>query len=131
MSIPPLLAAGGLMGYTGITLNAGSAMNACIAFGLVVDDTLHFLHHAKEAIRRGDAPHAAVRHVFEKVGFAILYSSILLSAGFAILMLGQSYFTFSFGLLCAFTIVSALSCELLITPLLVFHSEALRRGLKS
>jgi len=130
-NIIPLLAAAGLMGYCAISLNAGSAMTACIAFGIVVDDTIYFLHHARESLKQERDLPLALKRIFETVGPALLYSSLLLTVGFSILMFGTSYFTAMFGMLCAFTIACACLCDLLIMPFLVQHVRRFREDLKS
>ena len=43
-NLVPLIWTGGLMGWLGIDLSTGTAMIAAVTIGLVVDDTIHFLH---------------------------------------------------------------------------------------
>jgi predicted RND superfamily exporter protein len=117
----PIIASAGLMAYMGFSLNAGTAMIACITFGLVVDDTLHFLYHHKQAAKSGLSRQSVIDTVLSKVGPPVIYSSLILAAGFALLMLGDSFFTYSFGLLCAFSILCAMACNLTVMPYFVYH----------
>ncbi len=129
-NLVPIFASLGLMGFAGITMNTGTVMTCCIAFGLVVDDTIHLLEHARDALRAEADAKKAVEHLFVRLGPAVIYSSVLLVVGFAILLLGRSYFTVDFGLICAFTILAALVCDLLITPFFILHVPAFRNALK-
>lgn len=62
-----------------------------MTFGIVVDDTVHFLSKYLRARReRGLSPEAAVMYAFNTVGRAIIVTSIVLVAGF--LVLATSHF---------------------------------------
>ncbi|MCM8794186.1 MAG: MMPL family transporter [Candidatus Omnitrophica bacterium] len=128
-NILPLIFSAGFMGFAGISLNAGTAMTMGIAFGLVVDDTVHFFHHAARRMREKGDIAGITRRIFESVGLPVLFTSLLLTAGFGILVFGQSYLTLLFGMICSFTILSALLCELVISPFLLRFS-LLQRGLR-
>ncbi|MCM8775824.1 MAG: efflux RND transporter permease subunit [Candidatus Omnitrophica bacterium] len=128
-NVIPLMTTAGLMGWTGISLNAGTAMTVCIAFGLVVDDTIHFFHHARECLKKETNPSWVTLKIFEVVGSPVLFTSALLTSGFVILVFGQSLLTVAFGILCAFAIVWALVCELFITPFLITRVRLFRQAL--
>ncbi len=126
----PILGSLALMGYAGITMNAGTAMTCCIVFGLVVDDTIHFLEHARHTVKRVEDPRQACIELFRTLGPAVIFASIILAAGFLILVFGHSFFTVSFGLICAFAIFSAMICELFVTPFFILHVRRFREDLK-
>lgn len=123
----PLLCAACLMGMMGMSVNVGTAVIAGITFGLVVDDTIHFLYTARRAAARGGDPQQVIDTVFVELGPTIVYSSLILTTGFALLMLGNSFFTFSFGLLCAFSTLAAMACNTLFMPYFVTHLRSFRR----
>ncbi len=122
----PLLAAACLMGMMGMSVNVGTAVIAGITFGLVVDDTIHFLYTARHAATQAGAAQQVVDTVFVELGPTIVYSSLILTTGFALLMLGNSFFTFSFGLLCAFSTLAAMACNTLFMPYFVTHLRPFR-----
>lgn len=122
--ILPLLGSACLMGIMGISVNVGTAVIASITFGLVVDDSIHFLSNARQAALQGKSPQNIVDTAFAEVGPTILYSSLILTFGFSLLMLGNSYFTFSFGLLCAFSTIAAMTCNTLFLPYFVCHLKS-------
>ncbi|MCO6431160.1 MAG: MMPL family transporter [Deltaproteobacteria bacterium] len=125
----PLLAGAALMGYSGISLNAGTAMTSCIALGLTVDDTIFFLHHAGEALADKRPLDWTMKTLLRNIAPPVIYATLILASGFGILVFASSYLTIYFGILCAFTIIVALLCDLLVLPLLVYRIPAFRTAL--
>ncbi|MBI4880680.1 MAG: MMPL family transporter [Planctomycetes bacterium] len=113
----PVLLTLGMMGFLGIPLNVATVMVASIAFGLVVDDTIHFL----DRYARGGAAPAAARleEVLRAVGRPIVFTSAATALGFAAFTAASFQPTFHFGLLIAATAVFALACDLLLLPALL------------
>ena len=124
--IPNLLPIGmvlGLMGWVGIRLDPGTTMIAAVALGLVVDDTLHFLHHFRDRIHAGDSIHDATHDTLHHTGRAIAMTSVILCAAFW-LLLGASFMpNIFFGLLCGTAIALALVANLVVltAALALFH----------
>jgi predicted RND superfamily exporter protein len=107
----PLMVAG-LMGFFGIDLRYTSALVLSVVFGLAVDDTIHFISQ----FGRGDDP---VRHAFTTAGPGILLTSLVLGAGFAVLMLSDYQPTRVLGLLLGVTAVTAVIADLVLLPALL------------
>ena len=82
---------GYLVGHVGL---AGSVMVA-IAFGIIVDDTIHFLNKYLTARREGLPSTDAVRSAFRSVGHALWTTTTVLSLGF--LVFATSGFEVSWG----------------------------------
>ena len=118
-NIIPIIFTLGFMGWTGITLNAGTAMISGIALGLAMDDTTHFFN--RFSIERENRPDYLenMRHTFHLVGDAMIYSSYAMIASYLVLCLSEFRLTVLFGALCALTTLVALWCDLLITPWLM------------
>jgi len=117
--IPNMLPIGmalGLMGWLGIPLDPGTAMTGAVALGLVVDDTVHFLHHFRERTLLGDDLATATRITLHDTGRAITMTSIILVAGFWLLTLASFQPNIYFGLLCGIAILLALFANLLVLP---------------
>jgi len=115
-NVIPILFTFGMMGYTGITLNIGTAMTCGIAIGIAMDDTTYqFTRFLKEVSKNHNYAEAMKRTLFA-LGEPMTYSSMLMIAGYLVLMFSQFHLTVLFGALCAFTILTALLCDLLITP---------------
>ena len=106
----------GLWGYAvGNVGLAGSVMTA-IAFGIVVDDTIHFLTKYHRARHDGlDAPEA-VRTAFRTVGHALLTTTVVLVLGFLVFASSGFEVSWALGLLVSLTISFALLADFLLLP---------------
>ena len=106
----------GLWGYlVGRVGLAGSVMTA-IAFGIVVDDTIHFLTSYLRARREGLDPAGAVRSAFRTVGRALWTTTIVLSLGFLVFASSGFEVSWALGLMVAITLVFALLADFLLLP---------------
>ena len=106
----------GLWGYVVGNLGlAGSVMTA-IAFGIVVDDTIHFLSKYLTGRRQGLDPAAAVRSTFNTVGKALWTTTAVLSAGFLVFASSGFEVSRSLGLMVTVTIVFALLADFFLLP---------------
>lgn len=123
-NVVPALMAFGVWGLMVGRVNIALSTVVAMTIGIVVDDTVHFLSKYLRARReRGlDAPDA-VRYAFESVGTALLFTSIVLAAGF--LILAQSAFDLNAGMgkLTAVTIVLALVADFFFLPPLLIKLE--------
>ncbi len=87
-----------------------------IAFGIVVDDTIHFLAKYLKARREGrDAPEA-VRSAFRAVGHALWTTTAVLALGFLVFASFGFEVSWALGLLVSLTIVFALLADFLLLP---------------
>jgi len=119
----PVLGTLGLMGWLNIPLDIATVTIAAIAIGIVVDDTVHFLHHyfhfKDGAMDSGNA----ILKTLEMTGGAIMATSILLIAGLSVLLFTTIYSVIYFGLLLIICIVLALLCDFLLLPALLIEKE--------
>ncbi len=118
-NILPIALTVGLMGFTGITLNITTVMIASVALGIAVDDTIHVLVHYRRELASGRAPEVAMRHTLETVGRALVYTSVVITGGFLILLLATLSPARQFGALTAVTMATALLADLVLLPALV------------
>ncbi|RYD81391.1 MAG: hypothetical protein EOP53_06485, partial [Sphingobacteriales bacterium] len=118
-NIFPLLICGGIMGWLGIELKASTAIIFEVVFGIAVDDTIHFLTQYKLELSKGRNPLDAVHHTFMETGKAIILASLVLFAGFFILIFSTFTATYYIGVLMSFTFLSALLSDLFLLPLLL------------
>ena len=116
-----MLAALALMYAFGITLNMISLFALIITLGIVVDDTVHFLSKYVRAKRElGLDTGKAVEYAFRTVGVALVATSVVLVANFAVIGTSHFYPNASMGLLSAITIAMALIVDFFFfVPLLV------------
>ncbi|RAK62927.1 efflux RND transporter permease subunit [Hymenobacter edaphi] len=114
----PVLVLLGLMGWCGIRLDTATASIAAIVLGLCVDDTVHYIHHYREA-RRSMTPSAARLATITHVGPTIVLTSLILFVGYAVMGLGSLKTVQLFGVLTAASIAAALFGEIVIFPLVL------------
>ena len=115
----PLLFGAALMGYFQIALDAPTAIVFAIAFGIAVDDTIHFLSKYKLERMVGKGMEEALEATFTETGKAIILTSIILFFGFLILLFSKTPGIVFVGVLVAGTLFSAVLADLLLIPLLI------------
>ena len=118
-NVIPLILTGGVMGLFGITLTASTTLVFVIAFGVAVDDTIHFLTRYRLECGRGHDRDTAIRLTLLGTGKAMIITSLILMAGFVMLMFSNFGGTFSTGLFTGLTVVFALLSDLLLLPVLL------------
>jgi len=118
-NIIPLVVVAGLMGYMGINLKISTAITFTIAFGIAVDDTIHFLSKLKLELSKGKSLLRALRTTYITTGKAIILTSLVLLAGFFMLILSDFEGTFAMGALVSLSLFIALLADLMLLPLLL------------
>jgi len=118
-NISPLLMMFGLVGVTNTDFNMGLSMVSVIALGIVVDDTVHFLTKFLRSRRQNKPMLASIYQVFNDVGTAIIFTSIILTMGFGIFVFSNFLFNSRFGTFTAFTMVVALIMDIIFLPALL------------
>ena len=117
----PLLFIGGIMGYMGIDLKITTAIIFTIAFGIAVDDTIHFLSKFKLELNKGKNVMQALRTTYISTGKAIILTTLILSSGFLMLMFSSFQGTFIMGLLVSLSLLFAVVADLLLLPVLIIY----------
>jgi predicted RND superfamily exporter protein len=115
----PIFMTMGIMGVFHIRLDMSTIMIGSIAIGIVVDDTLHFMYNFRKYFdQTGDAS-LAIEKTMLGTGRALLLTSVILSAGFFILMTASLSLLVVFGWLTGLTIVFALLADFIVNPALM------------
>jgi hypothetical protein len=119
-NIIPMLAMAAIMGYFDILLRPPTAMTFAVAFGIAVDDTIHFLiRYRMELPALGWHYRDANDKTIMTTGLAMMTTTGILVAGFLVLIFSSFRPTADFGLLAAATIFVALICDLTFLPALL------------
>jgi predicted RND superfamily exporter protein len=84
-----------------------------------VDDTIHFLHHFQLQYKISGNVEVALRYSMRHSGRAMVSTSVILVVGFSAYLAADMVNLQRFGLLIGLTCVSALICDLIITPALL------------
>jgi predicted RND superfamily exporter protein len=116
----PLIITGGLMGYFGIPLKPSTILVFSIAFGLSVDDTIHFLAQYRQELGKNDWKiKKSVFATLKEAGVSMFYTSVVLFAGFSVFMLSSFGGTIALGGLIAITLAFGMLSNLMLLPALV------------
>ena len=109
----------GIMGVFSIPLDLMTITIAAISVGIAVDNSIHFIDRFKsEMSLRNDAP-AAISEATNNVGQAMIYTTIVITAGFLIMVFSNFVPTMYFGMLTALAMITALVANLIMLPMLV------------
>ncbi len=119
----PILINFGIMGWLGIELSVATALIACIAIGLAVDDIIHYLVRYNGEFKNDLDKDRAMGDTIRAVGKPILFTTLTIIIGFSILMFSHFSPTSVFGFLMVITMLAALIGDLLILPSLIIHVE--------
>jgi len=116
----PLIITAGLMGYFGIPLKPSTILVFSIAFGLSVDDTIHFLaQYRQELVKNNWKIKRSVFATLQEAGVSMFYTSVVLFAGFSVFMLSDFGGTIALGGLIAITLLFGMLSNLILLPSLV------------
>lgn len=115
----PILTVTGLMGWIGLKINMGAAMIAAVSVGLSVDSSIHYISFFRNARSAGKTVTDALAEVQQSVGRAMVFSTLALVVGFAVLCISEFVPTIYFGTLVALSMLGGLAGNLVILPLLL------------
>jgi predicted RND superfamily exporter protein len=115
----PIVLTLGLMGWAGISLDVATTMIASVTIGIAVDDSIHFVTWIRRNRTAGSDLGRAVAATFTDVGKPIVITTLLLFAGFFVMILGSILPTQMFGMLTAFSMVFALVGDMFVLPPLI------------
>ena len=115
----PAILTFGLWGWLVGQVGLAASVMVAISFGIVVDDTIHFLSKYLKARREGLPATEAVRSVFRTVGHALWVTTAVLSAGFLVFASSGFEVSWALGLMVTSTILFALAGDFLLLPTLL------------
>ncbi|RME24425.1 MAG: hypothetical protein D6798_11285 [Deltaproteobacteria bacterium] len=118
-NVAPLVITLATLGMMGADIMVSNIVSFTVAIGLAVDDTIHFVVRYREELARGRTPPEAISASFHGAGRGIVLTSLLLVAGFGVLVLSDLTSTRFFGILAAVTLGAALFADLLLLPALL------------
>ena len=119
----PLLLTAAIMGYFGIAIKPSTILVFGIAFGISVDDTIHFLAKYRQELKYNGNIRKSVKKAIRETGVSMIYTSIVLFFGFSIFITSQFGGTIALGLLVSLTLMIALLSNLVLLPALLLTLE--------
>lgn len=120
----PLLVTAAIMGFTGIPVKPSTILVFSIAFGISVDDTIHFLaKYRQELTHHNWDIRKSVKAALSETGFSMMHTSIVLFFGFSIFDASSFGGTVALGLLVSITLLVAMLSNLVLLPTLLLTLE--------
>lgn len=124
-NILPLLITAGLMGYLGVPIKPSTILVFSIAFGISVDDTIHFLaKYRQELIAHRWKVKKSVYAALRETGISMFYTSVVLFFGFLVFTVSSFGGTKALGGLVSITLLFAMVSNLLLLPSLLLSLES-------
>ena len=119
-NLVPLVITAGVMGWAGVPLKPSTVLVFSVALGIAVDITIRFLVNYKQVLpdNNNDIA-AAVQQTIRQTGLSIIYTSLVLIAGFVIFCASSFGGTFALGWLTSLTLVVATITNLVLLPTLL------------
>ena len=129
----PLIVTAAIMGYAGIGIKPSTILVFSIAFGISVDDTIHFLAKFRQELKqhRGKVSDSVISAIRE-AGVSMVYTSVILFFGFSIFAASNFGGTQALGILVSVTLLVAMLSNLVLLPslLLSFEAKSLRKQME-
>lgn len=120
----PLIITAGLMGYLGVPIKPSTILVFSIAFGISVDDTIHFLAKYRQELQANNWKiRKSVFNALRETGVSMFYTSIVLFFGFSVFMISSFGGTVALGGLVSATLLFAMLSNLLLLPALLLSLE--------
>ncbi len=120
----PLIITAGIMGLFAIPVKPSTILVFSIAFGISVDDTIHFLAKYRQELKvRSYDQRACVINALYETGLSMFYTSIVLFFGFSMFAFSQFGGTKALGLLVSLTMLVAMLTNLTVLPSLLLSLE--------
>ena len=122
----PAAMAIGLWGYVVGEVGVAASVVTAIAFGIIVDDTIHFMTKYVAARKNGLLPSESVQSAFRSVGKALLATTVVFGLGFMVFGASGLVTNQALGLLTGMTVIIALLADFLFLPPLLMILDSAR-----
>ena len=122
----PAAMAMGLWGYAVGEVGVAASVVTAIAFGIIVDDTIHFMTKYQRARNSGLLPSESVQSAFRAVGKALFATTVVFGLGFMVFGASGMATNQALGLLVGMTVIIALAADFLFLPPLLMALDTTR-----
>jgi uncharacterized protein len=124
-NVIPLVVTAGIMGWVGVPLKPSTVLVFSVALGIAIDITIRFLVNYKQELPLHNNDVAqTVRATIKNTGLSIVYTSLVLIAGFVIFCASSFGGTIALGWLTSVTLLVATLTNLILLPVLLLISGA-------
>lgn len=119
-NVVPLVITAGVMGWVGVPLKPSTVLVFSVALGIAIDVTIRFLINYKQELPvHGHDIKETVRQTIRHTGISIIYTSLVLVAGFVIFCFSDFGGTQALGWLTSLTLLVAMITNLVLLPVML------------
>ena len=123
-NLVPLIVTAGLMGWAGVRLKPSTVLVFSVALGIAIDVTIRFLINYKQELPHyNNKVDLTLKQTIAHTGLSIVYTSLVLIAGFVIFCLSDFGGTKSLGWLTSFTLITGTVTNLVLLPVLLLKMQ--------
>lgn len=119
----PLIITSAIMGYFGIPIKPSTILVFSIAFGISIDDTIHFLAKYRQELKVNNNIRRSAIVAIKETGVSMIYTSIILFFGFSIFVASNFGGTQALGILVSVTLFFAMLANLVLLPSLLLSLD--------
>ena len=128
-NVIPLIVTAGVMGWVGLALKPSTVLVFSVALGIAVDITIRFLVNYKQELPLlGNDQEKTIKSTIRNTGLSIIYTSLVLIAGFIIFCASSFGGTISLGWLTSLTLIVATLTNLILLPVLIMSLSKRKSG---
>ena len=123
-NVIPMIVTAGVMGYFGIPIKPSTILVFSIAFGISVDDTIHYLAKYSQELKHTDGNiGVSVKNALDETGMSMIYTSIILVLGFGMFTISEWGGAQSMGILVSTALFVAMFSNIILLPSLLMTLE--------
>jgi predicted RND superfamily exporter protein len=126
-NVIPLIITAGVMGWVGVRIKPSTVLVFSVALGIAIDITIRFLVNYKQELKASKEGPQVVIDTIHKTGISIIYTSLVLIAGFVIFCFSGFGGTQALGWLTSLTLVMATFTNLVFLPALLLSTERTKK----
>ncbi len=124
-NLVPLVVTAGVMGWTGVALKPSTVLVFSVALGIAIDVTIRFLINYKQELPRyNNQVNPTLKETIQHTGISIIYTSLVLIAGFVIFCFSEFGGTRGLGWLTSLTLVVGTLTNLILLPVLMKRKQS-------
>jgi hypothetical protein len=128
-NLAPLIAVFGIWGFLDGRINMAAVTVFSVAFGIIVDDTIHFVMTYQRFRQKGEAVVAAIGHAVEASGTGVLATTLVIASGFFLLGLSDFHLTAQKASMVGTAVLVAFLFDLMALPACLAVASSLRERL--
>jgi predicted RND superfamily exporter protein len=123
-NIIPLVITAGVMGWMGIPLKPSTVLVFSVALGISIDVTIRFLINYKQELQHyGGQSFPTIKQTIQQTGISIIYTSLVLVAGFIVFCFSGFGGTQALGWLTSLTLLISMIANLILLPVLLLAGK--------